>query len=227
LLAFPGNYRMVIWALPYILPTYTSNPRIELYRIGERFASERFESYIDAAWGIGNRLGDLGLGTNDSLPYFVKVMVPEELRSDDHDRANRSEFMSRLDRIGMNHSVIFVEGGENSGETKGEVYSQQPEAQSTAKEPPEAPRESKQNDPLKSMLDDYQLQYDEVKVDSERRLEANDSRFRKGVISRKQYNSRRAEILKDEVEKEMQLREELFRRLREGNRGNLAEASAN
>lgn len=77
------------------------------------------------------------------------------------------------------------------------------------------------------MLDDYQAQYDAVKVDSERRLEANDSRFKKGVVSRKQYNSKRAEILKEEVEKEMKLREELFRRLREKTRGDLEEVSAN
>jgi hypothetical protein len=173
-------------------------------------------------------LGDLGLGTSDSLPYFVKVTVPEELRWDDQDRASRSDFMRRLDKIGMDHSVIFVKGGENLEEKKGEMYSQQPEVRSTAKEPSEAPREeSVQNDPLKSMLDDYQAQYDDVKADSERRLEANDSRFRKGVISRKQYNNRRAEVLKEEVEKEMKLREELFRRLRERNSGSLAEASVN
>jgi hypothetical protein len=197
-----------------------------LYRIGERIAAEWFESYIDAAWGIGNRLGDLGLDASDSLPYYVRVVVPDELKSDGRDRASRSEFMSRLDKIGMNHSVVFVEGGKNL-ETKGEVYSEQPEVRPTAKESPEAPREeSTQSDPLKSVLDAYQAQYDFVKVDSERRLEANESRFRKGDVSRKQYNKGRAEILKDQVDKETKLREELFRRLRENNRGNLAEASA-
>ena len=204
----------------------TANPRVELYRIGESTAAELFESYIDAAWGIGNRLGDLGLEAGDSLPYFVKVIVPEDLKSDENDRAGRSEFIGRLDRIGLDHTVVFVGNAKNPGEPKGEAYPQQPGIQSAVNGPPGPQEEPKQSDPLETMLDDYQAQYDGVKVDSERRLEANDSRFRKGAISRKQFNSKRAEILKEEVEKEMKLRDELFRRLRGRSRGNLAEVSA-
>ena len=190
---------------------HTANPRIELYRLGETTAAEWFGSYIDAAWGIANRLGDLGLGTGDILPFRVRIVVPEDLKSAEEDRANRSEFIKRLDRIGIDYSVFFAEGKGNPGEPRVQASSE--------KLPEEPPREElAHEDPLQKLLDDYQAQYDRIEADSERQLQGIESQFRKGEIGRKQYNSQRAETLTDEVEKGMKLREELFRRLRGRNR---------
>jgi hypothetical protein len=185
------------------------NQRIGLYEKGERNAIEWYDSYISAAWEVSDKIANLGLDVGDSIPFSVKVIVPEGARTSDDDRIHRKEFLERLDMVGINYSVVFVE--EEAENPSMEEVSPSASALSP-RDAPKRPHEA--DEPIEQLVEDFSRRRNEIKRDTEERRIELESRLSRGQIDRKQFETKKKELLKSENEALEELRKDLDRRLK-------------
>jgi hypothetical protein len=151
-------------------------PRIGIYERGGKKAIRWFSNYIDAAFEAGSATAEAEMEGTARIPYSVKVIVQQGLRSDDFERENRQHFVLLLDRVGMDYSVQFVEeeaGGEEGDTTEPPGPPPEPEAE-PGPEPEDRPMEQ----------------------DFESKLVELEEGVKSRKITRSQYKAQKDELLK-------------------------------